>query len=407
VQELLNQIDAEVHDEGKRRQVRDSEEMLEKVQKAIQLLEGRQELVTYQSVSQIVGIPSQRFAYYPQAQTLLKRHAQYQNQMTQRVRLREDEIVAGVQRAIQQLEENQQRVTMNAVCRIVGISPSCFTTYPCIKALLDQRADHRSRIQLEKAIQRENELFLHVEEAIRELRSLNRQVTQKAIAALVGMQPNSMKQYPRVRSVLAENAGVYHHNTRTHSQEREGELVARVAAAKDLLESSGQVVTQRAIARMVGLGPRSFMRYPKVRMLIPPQKNISRLRSVQASPAEDKLIFDVEKAMQQLDAQGLTVTMPRVSASLGISPMMLLRYPRVLSSVKEVAKDQARKRYEQREDELVQTAYTTIQRLRELGHPINFTAVAKAMQRSASSLRYYPKIRSLVEQIRRENEPCI
>lgn len=399
VRELLRQIGDEIHDDEKWQQEHESDDMLEKVQQAIQQLWDRGEYVTFQAVGNIVGVPVRRFRFYPESQALIKQHASYLHPKTQQARLREDEMVESVQRAIQLLEASHQRVTGTTVCRTAGISRSCLTTYPCLRTIVDQHADTRCRAQLERITQRENELLVQVEEAVRKLRSLNQRVTQKAIAEMVGISQGNLRRYPRVKALLDEKAGMYHHNTRTYSRERANELAQQVQAAKAQLESSGRKVTQEAVAEMLGVTAQCLMYYPNVRLMLLQEKPANQTRSAQGALSEEQLLRELEKVIQQLELQGITVTFPKVSAGVGVTPAIIYRYPQCVSAVKKAFENQKRKRFELREEELLQNVQEAIQRLRESGLPVTNAAIARAIHITSSCLQYYPKVRSFLEHI--------
>jgi len=268
-----------------------------------------------------------------------------------------------------------------------------------VRTIIDQHADPRCRAQLERVTQREDELLVQVEEAVGKLHSLNQRVTQKAIADIVGISQGNLRRYPRVKALLEEKAGLYHHNTRTYSRERANELAQQVKAAKEQLESSGRKVTQEAVAEMLGMTAQGLMYYPNVRLMFLQEKTANQTRSAQGSLSEEKLLIELEKVIQQLELQGRSITIPKVSAGVGVTPATIYRYPHCVSAVKKAVENQKRKRYKLREEELLQNVQEIIQRLRESGLPVTNAAIARAIHRSSGCLQYYPRVRSVLEQI--------
>lgn len=67
--------------------------------------------------------------------------------------------------------------------------------------------------------------------------------------------------------------------------------------------------------------------------------------------------------------------------------------------MRKAVEDQKTRRFKQRECELVQNVQEIIRRLRESGLPVTIIAVAEAMHKSPGSLNYYPRVRSVFEQI--------
>jgi len=384
-QKLLKQIDDEVQAEQKRQQERDSDDMLIKVQQAIQQLQDCKEPVTLQAVGNIIEISSRKFIYYPKVQAIIKQHASYQHYKTKQSRLLEDEITEKVQRAIQLLEERQQPVTEKRVCRMAGISTSCLSTYPCLRTLLNHYIDHQNPVQLALTTQRENELLIQVENAILKLHSLNQRVTKTAIAAIVGLSQGNLQRYPLVKVLLDKNAGVYYHNTRAYSQERENELLVQVKAAKEYLEFSEQKVTQGAVAKMVGMSIHGLTHYPKIRVLLLQEKNKNRSRSTQKEFSEEELLIEMEKAILQLEEQEILITVPKVSAIIGISSIALYRHAQCIFIVEKAAKDQKRRRYERKDEQMLQNVREAIKQLKASDLLITVSAVAKVLHVSVNN----------------------
>jgi len=398
IQELLIRVDDEICNERKKQQECEGKEMLTKVIQAIQKIQDTGKFLTFKAVAEFLGVSTYKFRYYPEIQEIIKNRARYQHHMTQRSLLREEEIVEKVRRAIQQLEEDQQRVTESAVCKIVGISRSCFTTYPHLREIIEKHADYRRRIQLEAIIRREDELLVQIEEAIQTLNSLNQRVTQEAIVAIVGMGQTSLRRYPRVKTLLKKEVGTYHHSTRTYYRVRENELVEKAKAAKEQLEVSGQIATQAAVARILGIDASYFKYYPNIKKVLS-LENTSRSRTAQASFHEEELFVDIEKAIQELMEQAIAVTVPNVSKHVGISPVALRCLPRHVSLIKEVYKNQKRRGFQRREEQILQDVRETIKQLNELKLPITIAAIAKATHMSPAGMKHYPRVCLIFDQI--------
>ena len=129
------------------------------------------------------------------------------------------------------------------------------------------------------------------------------------------------------------------------------------------------------------------------------EKTANLARSVQGSLTEEKLLVDLEKVIQQLELQGISIAIRRVSVGVGVTPTTLYRYPHCVSVVKKAAENQKRKRFELREDDRLQKVQEAIQRLRESELPVTIAAIAREIHTSPGSLKYYPRVRAVFEQI--------
>ena len=84
--------------------IRYEEELLEKVQQAIEQLEKRKVAITHLAVSEITGVHQSNFKFYPRVKTLLEKKVNYVSYQDQRRQQTEDGIFAKVRTAIQDLD---------------------------------------------------------------------------------------------------------------------------------------------------------------------------------------------------------------------------------------------------------------------------------------------------------------
>jgi transcriptional antiterminator Rof (Rho-off) len=93
------------------------------------------------------------------------------------------------------------------VGNLVGVNPTYFRDHPRINMLLKEgMKKYQASHDLKRHQEREEELLLEVESAIRELEASHRPVTQKAVGRIVGKRPENLKVYPRIQALLQQKA---------------------------------------------------------------------------------------------------------------------------------------------------------------------------------------------------------
>lgn len=179
---------------------------------------------------------------------------------------------------------------------------------------------------------RERKVLAQVQHAERILRAKNALVTPRAISDMVQIAVADMRYYPAVRTFL--NTIVIEQWTKTNPlssySQREQQLITRVLEAIELLTAQGEAVTHVAVADMVGMSRAGLTYYPCIRTLLEQICTTSPSRRELAnSTVEDDLMSKVRHAIEELEGQGGTVTQVAVSDYLQ-KPLSSLRYyPRV------------------------------------------------------------------------------
>ena len=264
--------------------------------------------------------------------------------------------------------------------------------------------NHRDRIY-----QKENELLEKVEAAIERLTALGERITQRAIARIVGVDPSQLKRYPRVAALLEQYASKLRYDSRGQSQSREEYLIAEVRKAIKQLEDANQPITRQAIAELLGVLPSYLTIYERVDTLlkqVASRAHLELYRSEQSRSSEDAMALNVEKAIAQLKMSGEPITQRSVSKILGVPASSLYYYPKVITIIKTVVKEE---RYQSqlaltqlREDDLVTMVLGAIENLRTSGRAVSIRAIVKIVQISEGALRRYPKLKLILDQIVRE-----
>ena len=379
------------------------EEMVERLEQAIQRLNDRGVLVTQRTLSKESGIARNRFVSYPRVRDLLKEAASSVRTSQERQReQRQEVLLMRVQIAIDHLEALGVPVTQKAICEIAGMTPPGLKGYPRVKELLARYSGQHCHYIIRRSSLREDELVAEVEMAIKHLTEMAQPLTQVSIAHSVGVNLSSLKKYPKVRKMVEQNA-VRNHRDRVF--QKENELLEKVEAAVEQLTALGERITQRAIGRIVGVVPSQLKWYPHVAALL--EQYASKLRydsRGQSQSREEYLIAEVRKAIKQLEDANQPITQQAIAELLGVFPSYLTIYERVDTLLKQVASRAHLDLYRSEqarcsEDAMALNVEKAIAQLKMYGEPITQRSVSKILGVPASSLYYYPKVITILKTV--------
>ncbi len=392
---LLMQIKDDNYFDRKRQAEIFEDDMLVRVQNAIQYLDALRRPVSYKSVSIIVGVNQDDFSFYPRAKALLEHSINYPDFKKRQKDLHEEELLMKAKAAIQHLEDSEQLVTPNAVSQLLGIKRSTLYRHPQVEAFLRQKVKYPYVLQRQTR-QREDKLFMQVEEAIKQLEALKKPITQYAICKLMGKSPGSFKRYPRVRELLEERTGLHQAYIRSQSRLDEDELLAKVKAAAEELVNLGQPVSRYAIGERVDVPPLVLSRYQRVDIVV--KESIEKQRLFH----EDELLTRVKTAVRQLEEEKQPITHLAISNRVNLTPSLLYYYPKISSFVKKTINDNRYKLRSQlfllREDELVEKVLEEIHQLQQLGQPVLLKTIARKVEMTPKGLKHYPRVKGILGQ---------
>jgi hypothetical protein len=252
-----------------RRFVARENDLVTRIELAVEELISSEQPLTQSSICEIVGIDSSNLRQYPQARVVLLHLISQHSSGLPKKALEGEELVVRVQEAIEELEARGERVTQQAVGKIVGVPPVRLRKYTQLSYLLEQMAVKR-RQHISKQRQLHQEEFVEkAKEAIQKLEGLGKPLTQRVICRMAGISAGNLDDYPEV-SPLVKKA--VKEDRAKHIQERrrlrEGELIVQVMDAIHYLRGIGKRVTVKAIVRIVRLSVPALNYYPKVKALL-------------------------------------------------------------------------------------------------------------------------------------------
>ena len=377
-----------------RKQGEREEALLPRVEEAIRQLEAQGEPVRFQAIGRILGIKPSTLKAYPRVSVLIEQKGDT-SLRKRRPGRSEEEMLIKVQMTIQELTSRGQAITYTSVAREIGIGCATLKTYAQIKVLLDEHLRLYHLYERQQFSLREEALLSQVEGSIAELEALGIPVTQRAICARIGQHRSVFKQYPRVKAVIVQKASGYHALQRRAAHLAEEELLQKVEEAAANLNSLEEPVTQASIARYLKKSPKVLGQYPLVVAYLE-QHGYKR----QQRRAE-KLAGRVKEAIQLCKTSGRSITVRELCLIAGIKRSTLPYYPSVGALITQAINEDRRQRqeirFQEREEELSRQVVDAIQQLRERGKQVSVRAVGISLHVSPVCLRYYPRVRYLLE----------
>lgn len=125
------------------------------------------------------------------------------NQRGREAQRREEEVLAQVEMAIQRLEEREQAVTHRSIAKEVGLTPSTLHYYPRAISLIQRIVKEKKQLAAIKRFQmREQELLLNVSKALQQLQQLGRPIFASSVAKIVCVDVSVLTYYPEVKRMV-------------------------------------------------------------------------------------------------------------------------------------------------------------------------------------------------------------
>lgn len=182
-----------------------SQMLLQKTGEAVLRLKKQAQPVTQAAIETEVGMCMRNLRTYPAVKSLVE---QYTGKSTEGLRReeREQNLLYQAQRAVETIMARHQPVTLRSVSQELGVAPStfCMDRYPQLKAFVHQAA---RQDQMARRAAREAALLPQVQAAIHQLEHDGKLVTQRTVAAEVGLARSSLEKYPAIRQLLRSIPG--------------------------------------------------------------------------------------------------------------------------------------------------------------------------------------------------------
>lgn len=379
------------------------QDLLDQVKKASQDFKALGLPITLKAICKKVHITPQSLKMYPSIRAWWE---EVSIDLRDEAKQCENELVHQVQQAILTLQTHGQVVSINAICAYVHRSRSQLLFSPRVNLLIKQALGKKSSIYRPSNLPDENHILEEMQTAITFLKTSGQFLTQKAISKRVGLSAYMLQLYPQAKAILDQVAEEGRLQRKQLKELRGQEIAERVQQAIAQLKDSGQIVTQQAIAEIVGHHQAVLRRYEPVRPLLSQiAKEYQQYISQRRQQHESALMEQMQRAIQYLQETEQPITLLTVGKLLGFSSNALTDYPtlrrlyhQVLDEKRQVREQQA----QQREEVLLERIRHTIQQLKGSNQPVRLNTIAESAGMTVASLLKYPRIKVLLNQITEE-----
>jgi transcriptional regulator with XRE-family HTH domain len=373
---------------------------VERVRWAIMYLKENEQPPTQTAIVELAQISQPHKINNPQVKDLLKQAAiDVRSYLNERRRAQSEEVYAQIQRAIEQLVDLEQPVTEKNICRIIGISKgqlSRLKGFPAIQSLLEMSIkQYRTRLKDHAQLEEYN-LKIEVKAAIEQLQAKRQRLTRSAISEIVGVPASKLNSYAQIKDLFTRSVP-----TTRQYRFQEDKLIEEIEGVVQQLKESRQIITQRAIAKLIGISPSGLRFYPRAKALIDQYASwYHYYERRQRGKVGDELVAKVEDAIDQLRTNGLPVTQYAIGSVLEISLYFLKSYPQVRALLEQFEEGYSEHRSEQallREEALLVRVQAATAHFISRNEAVTSLAVSKAIEVSTWVLSYYPRVRAFLK----------
>lgn len=186
--------------------------------------------------------------------------------------------------------------------------------------------------------------------------------------------------------------------SRSPAYARQSEWLDKAQKAIQTLEESGKPVTQETVSQVVGLSVAALIRYPQIKTLFETFTLKSPGKVRRFQDRQDELLDQAQAAIQNLAKLGRPMSQSAIGLMMGTNAVALERYPRVRALLQQTAAEDAQRR----QAELVEKTGQAVEHLRSLNQRISPRAVGVLIGRSPADLRYHRELLAIVNQAEQE-----
>ena len=315
-----------------------------------------------------------------------------------RTQIFEEEWVERVQRAIQQLESHALPISYRAVAEIVGVTRAYLRDLPRVRAILDPYQRKHSQSPSQRFQDEQKVIFEQAQAAIGYLEAQGKPITARTMADVTGISRSKLRTYLRGTPLLKKIVGeddYYNDGTRKVYQ-REKELIELAQSTIQELQSKGEPITRKVIAKKIGLSQTALYAHAGIRELIK-----EYTKPVSWGYDEVELVEQVQAALNTLTSQGEAIGYQSVSQMIGISQKVLRSSLRVRMMLDEAIEHASQEQYKAEVVALVQAA---IEHLEAQGEIIEYRSVCKIVGISQNVLQRQIQARALFYEARKKQQ---
>ncbi len=406
IHKILALIPNELLPYHQERRVRLEAELLPRIPKVLDQLEREGKFLSRVELGRALQIGANVLRELPGATTMLaERRAQRKRQLMLDKHVdHERELVAHVVATIAQMKEKGEQVTLQEICKVVGITYTTAKRYPQVKALLlpiredEVKRTHEARWQIYRQT-RDAELVEQITSAADLLTTEGKPVTPYAICRTLNMTTDSVKQYPRAWSLLDQYRSKQ--KPLEYSMSREEQyLITQLEAAIAHFDELGVCITQTVLCGHLHISMNDLAgRYPYAREMLLNAKERTRHRPrLQINNLYERVVG----VIQMLETQHEPVTRHAICMRLQITVHTINRDPEVKALIDGVIarrSDAKAARRVLRENELIERLHKAYALLSTTQDVFSYTRLCIATGKDERTFRKYPRTSIIAKQL--------
>jgi len=242
--------------------------------------------------------------------------------------------------AVAALEREEKPLTQQAICDLLQCKPKTLKPYSGVQSLLRdlgirkpkrQSARRSSPKRSAEFDQREERYLARVKIVVEQIEAEGVPYSRREVARRMGMSGPGLCVYPRIAAFLRDCSAT----TRAEEHAAWHESVERAAAH---LQEQGQPVTQRGVARILGISAERLRYHADFRAYLATFTDYNaELHTRQQETHETALHEAVTEMIRQLNAGGQRVTQVAVAAALDTSVQRLKFYDSIRPVMEAIA----------------------------------------------------------------------
>ncbi len=348
-----------------------------RLEKALDRMREKGQLVNDTTLRKTTGVSRDTLRSYATTRAMLEAA------QTQAYQQREGELLGRIKDIVAQHHAQGKPIYRTDIYRILQMSQNGVNAYPRIRAYLKQLNAPSGHCKPGRMGQDEQDRLAQVEQAIQYLLDSGQTINQRAVAKQVGLCCHHLRQYPQVKRLLQQTATIRFEQHQTRFLEQVQEAIFH-------LEQSGQPITQKAVTTLTGISHDTLSKYPKLRELF------VQYRTTQTRQRNDDWINRILQAINFLKQNNLSITQKAICRTAGVREGLSREHPDIQAIIQPVLAEE-----EQRREQYLMTQVSeAIHQLKSYKQPITIPAVGEIIGLSASRLRWYPEVTTLIREAR-------
>jgi AcrR family transcriptional regulator len=263
-----------------------------------------------------------------------------------------------------------------------------------VATLLKNISDEIYAQQREDKEQQDNEFLLTVRMALGQLELLGEKISLPMLAQKLEIPKSHLKRIPQIKEFIEDS------NERINTarkQREQQELTGKLQVAIQELEACGQPLNKASIAKKLGVGVTFLDRKPYIANFI----DRSALKVKRRQQHEEVLVTRVEDAIEQLSAEGKSITYQAIEKEVGVNRKHLRTYPRVKTLIERSlcswALNMSRSLKRREEGELLAKIEAAVEQFKVRKQAITLSAICDTVGISKTTLKEYPSVSSLLD----------